>query len=75
MRHPVINGHLLLTARAVEVAERNLRGCPAVIEHFLEAASVEDMAARELNTWFFAKFTAVTNSTELTFFTGHSNLA
>ena len=75
MRHFVVNGNLLLAARAVEVAKSNLCGCPAVSEHHLEAAGVEDVSARELNTRFFAEFTAVANATELALSTSQSNTA
>ena len=75
MRHFVIDSDLLLAAGAVEVAESNLGGCPAMSKHHLEASSVEDMSARELNTRFFAKFTAVANTTELALSTSHQNTA
>ena len=75
VRHFVINSDFLLAAGAVQIAESNLSGCPAVFKHHLEASSVEDMSARELNTRFFSKFTAVANATELTLSTSHQNTA
>ena len=75
VRHFVINSDFLLAAGAVQIAESNLGGCPAVSKHHLEAASVEDVSTRELNTRFFSKFTAVANATELTLSTSHQNTA
>ena len=36
---------------------------------------MEDVSARELNTRFFAKFTAVANTAKLALSTSHSNTA
>ena len=75
VRDFIINGDFLLAARAVKVSKSNLGGCPAVSKHHLEAAGVEDVSARELNTRFFAKFTAVANTAKLALSTSHSNTA
>ena len=75
VRHFIVYSDFLLTARAVEIAESNLGGCPAMCKQHLKAASVEDVSTGELNTRFFAEFTAVANATELALGTSHSNIA
>ena len=65
LRHLVVYKDLLLAARAVQVAKRDLQCRVLALEHLGDAAGVENMSACQAHTWLLSQLARVANAAQL----------